>query len=65
MFPADTGPTSALDLESFVIVAALLLIQQAPAGLGPSGYWQQQVAYEIEARLDEPSGVLSGTERIL
>ena len=25
-----------------------------------SGYWQQQVAYHIAARLDEPSGVLSG-----
>ncbi len=25
-----------------------------------SGYWQQQVAYRIAARLDEPSGVLSG-----
>jgi Peptidase family M1 domain len=41
-----------------VIVLALLALQQ------PSVYWQQQVAYEISARLDEPAGVLSGTERI-
>src|SRR5688500_9969337 len=27
-------------------------------------YWQQEVAYEISARLDEPSGVLTGQERI-
>src|SRR3989440_5080968 len=27
-------------------------------------YWQQQVAYEITASLDEPSGVLSGKVRI-
>ena len=29
-----------------------------------STYWQQRVAYEITASLDEPSGVLSGTARI-
>src|SRR5436309_8819594 len=28
------------------------------------GYWQQQVAYRITASLDEPSGVLTGRERI-
>ena len=28
------------------------------------GYWQQQVAYRIIASLDEPSGVLTGWERI-
>ncbi len=28
------------------------------------GYWQQQVAYRITASLDEPSGVLTGSERI-
>ena len=27
-------------------------------------YWQQQVAYRITASLDEPSGVLTGHERI-
>src|SRR2546427_1225013 len=29
-----------------------------------SSYWQQRVAYEIVASLDEPSGVLSGYVRI-
>jgi len=29
-----------------------------------SAYWQQQVAYQITAALDEPSGVLSGHVRI-
>ncbi|PYO69300.1 MAG: hypothetical protein DMD69_03205 [Gemmatimonadetes bacterium] len=29
-----------------------------------TGYWQQQVAYRITARLDEPAGVLSGHARI-
>jgi hypothetical protein len=47
-----------------VIAAALLLIQQSPAISVPAPYWQQEVAYEIEARLDEPRGVLSGVERI-
>jgi hypothetical protein len=46
-----------------VIVAALLFIQQADSA-APGAYWQQEVAYEINARLDEPAGVLSGTERI-
>ena len=29
-----------------------------------AGYWQQQVAYQITASLDEPSGVLTGHARI-
>src|SRR5438046_8707275 len=29
-----------------------------------SAYWQQQVAYQITASLDEPSGVLTGHARI-
>src|SRR2546425_2919730 len=29
-----------------------------------TGYWQQQVAYQIAAALDEPSGVLAGHARI-
>ena len=45
-----------------MIGIALLLLQQ-PASASQS-HWQQDVAYEITARLDEPSGVLSGTERI-
>lgn len=40
------------------------LAQQEGAAPPQDGYWQQQVAYDIAARLDEPSGVLSGTERI-
>ena len=40
---------------------ALLLVL---AARDTAGYWQQQVAYRITASLDEPSGVLSGRERI-
>jgi len=47
-----------------VIGLALLLLQQPAALPHPGTYWQQEVGYEIEARLDEPSGVLSGTESI-
>ena len=48
-----------------MILAAILLLPQQPAPTSnPNHYWQQQVAYEISARLDEPRGVLSGTERI-
>jgi hypothetical protein len=47
-----------------VISFALFLLQQSAAGAYPGTYWQQEVAYQIEARLDEPTGVLSGTERI-
>ncbi|HEX5576077.1 MAG TPA: hypothetical protein VFX42_09410, partial [Gemmatimonadales bacterium] len=45
-----------------MIVGLLLLVQQTSSN--PTSYWQQQVAYEISARLDESRGVLSGTERI-
>jgi hypothetical protein len=47
-----------------VISLALFVLQQPTAGAYPAAYWQQEVAYEIDARLDEPTGVLSGTERI-
>jgi Peptidase family M1 domain len=47
-----------------VIAVALLVVQQSAAATPPNPYWQQQVAYEIDARLDEPRGLLSGTERI-
>ena len=46
------------------MVLALLLLQQAAVAEPRSSYWQQEVAYEISARLDEPRGVLEGTERI-
>lgn len=58
--PTPASATRAL--EPLVIGIALLLLQQ-PASATPS-HWQQEVAYEITARLDEPSGVLSGTQRI-
>jgi hypothetical protein len=46
-----------------VIALVLLALQQAAAA--PVTFpWQQEVAYEISARLDEPAGVLSGGERI-
>jgi hypothetical protein len=41
------------------MLALLLLILSSD-----STYWQQRVAYEITASLDEPSGVLSGKARI-
>jgi len=47
-----------------VIGLALLLLQQQAAAQYPAAYWQQEVGYEIEARLDEAAGVLSGSERI-
>ena len=47
-----------------MIGLALLLLQQPSAAHSPGAYWQQEVGYEIVARLDEPRGVLSGTERI-
>lgn len=46
-----------------MIALALLSLQQ-PSADPKAPYWQQHVAYEISASLDEPSGVLSGTERI-
>lgn len=43
----------------------LATIQQATPGTGPTPYWQQFVAYEIDAFLDEPSGVLSGRQHLV
>ena len=66
MFPAGIRPTpQPPTAESSVIALALLLLQQpTPSSSGPAPYWQQEVDYEISASLDEPAGVLSGTERI-
>ena len=42
---------------------SLLAVQQAaPAPVAP--YWQQRVAYEISASVDEAAGVLAGTQRL-
>src|SRR3954465_10916173 len=65
MFPGRARSTlSSAEFEPAVILAALVLLQQQAPAPAPANYWQQQVAYEINARLDEPRGVLSGTERI-
>jgi len=45
-----------------MIVLAALLVQ---GGAPQPPYWQQQVRYEIRASLDEPSGVLAGTQRMV
>jgi hypothetical protein len=65
MFPAG-APLARLPptAEPFVIVLALLALQQAASAEPAAPYWQQDVAYEITARLDEPSGVLGGREVI-
>jgi hypothetical protein len=44
------------------VLAALTLPGDS---LPPAAYWQQEVDYRIEASLDEPTGVLTGHERIL
>jgi hypothetical protein len=45
-----------------LLLAALV---QQPVQAGPrTPYWQQHVAYDITARLDEPTGVLGGREQI-
>ena len=65
MFGADARPPPSPPFdEPFVIALAFLLLQQPPASAPASAYWQQDVAYRISARLDEPTGVLSGAERI-
>ena len=43
---------------------ALLLAAQAP-DTAASLPWQQHVAYDITARLDEPRGVIGGTEQVV
>jgi len=47
-------------------VAALLLQQpQLPPSAGPAPYFQQDVRFTVSARLEEPSGELSATGRLL
>ncbi|MBA2627981.1 MAG: M1 family metallopeptidase [Gemmatimonadales bacterium] len=43
---------------------ALIVPQQRDTSGPRAPYWQQQVAYAISASLDEPNGVLSGSETI-
>jgi hypothetical protein len=43
----------------------LLALQVAAAAGAPAPYWQQAVAYTIQASLDEPTGVLTGRARIV
>src|SRR6266496_124741 len=66
MFPADAHPPRAPSpplSESSVIVLALLALQTG-ASEPKTSYWQQEVAYQISARLDEPRGVLAGNELV-
>ncbi len=65
MFGADAHlPLATPSAEPSVIVLALLALQQPATPPPEIPYWQQEVAYEISARLDESTGVLSGSERI-
>ena len=65
MFPADAHRHCPFSNSGSSVIALVLLALQQPADQRdhPS-YWQQEVAYTITARLDEPSGVLSGAEQI-
>src|SRR5262249_6792594 len=67
MFPRDACPPRLPPPHEWsVIVLAFLAALQIPSQ-DPSpapGSWQQAVSYAITARLDEPSGVLSGDERV-
>ncbi len=50
-----------------MITLLALLLSSAPTDTtrtGPAPYWQQDVAYDITAQLEEPLGVLRGAERI-
>jgi hypothetical protein len=48
------------------MILPILAALQAQAGASPyPAYWQQGVRYEIRAALDEPSGVLAGTQRVV
>lgn len=47
-----------------ITLLAISALTQAPSG-PVSPYWQQSVRYEIHAALDEPKGMLAGTERVV
>jgi len=49
-----------------MLITLLALSALAQVSPGPATpYWQQSVRYEIHAALDEPSGVLAGTQRVV
>jgi hypothetical protein len=52
-------------LLALFALAAVQVPMPGQVGTGPAPYWQQFVAYQIDASLDEPSGVLSGHQRVL
>ena len=45
-----------------MLVPFLALLQ---AATGATPYWQQRISYDISASLDEPAGLLRGTERVV
>jgi len=61
MFPPSFAPTRTLESS---VLALVLLLQQTATPARAIPYWQQDVAYEISARLDERSGVLAGSQSI-
>jgi hypothetical protein len=48
-----------------MLLLALQLAASGATGPPTASYWQQSVAYTINASLDEPSGVLTGRARIV
>lgn len=55
----------ATNLRTFPdLMLPLLAALVVSATIDSTGYWQQEVAYDIVATLDEPSGVLTGRARI-
>ena len=52
-------------MHALAAALALLLQQpQLPPSAGPRPYFQQEIRFTTQARLDEPSGVLSATGRL-
>lgn len=48
-----------------MIAPAMLLALAFQAPTDTAAYWQQRLDYDIAARLDEPRGVLGGTQRVV
>ena len=65
MFPAVSAQLSAPSSQPLTSSPMLpLLLALAVSQQPTTPYWQQHVAYDISARLDEAAGVLAGTETI-